>query len=203
MEPSSPWAATAALAAVAEPEVPPFRFLQSITCKSGYKLNEVEPLHVILGDLEIGEDKAVVLIQTNIDDMSPQSLSYAINQLFEAGALDVYQTPIYMKKNRLGIQLSVSVRQRDEARLANLILKETTTLGVNVHPLDHRYHAETRIVEVDTKYGRVPVKQKYLQGSLIQSKPEHDVMAKITAEKQISMDELTHEIFNQLKLKNM
>ena len=143
------------------------------------------------------EDKAVLLIQTNLDDMSPQLLSHAVNKLFEAGALDIYQGPVYLKKNRLGTQLSVVVRQCDEARLANLILKETTTMGVNVHPLDHRYHAETRMLEGETKFGKITVKQKFVEGILAQSKPGYEVMAKIFSEAQVSMDELNNEIVGQ------
>lgn len=87
------------------------------------------------------------------------------------------------------------------ARLANLILKETTTLGVNVHPLDHRFHAETRMVELETKFGKIPVKQKFIEGILAQSKPEYEVMAKIASEAQVSMDELNNKIIGQLMIK--
>ena len=193
--------AAAILSTLVEFEVPPFRFLQSIEPQSGQEISGVQSLHVIVGEMEITEDKDIVLIQTNIDDMSAQLLSHAINRLFEAGALDIYQTPIYMKKNRLGVQLNVVVRQRDEAELAKLILRETTTLGVNVRVLDHRYHAEVRMVTVETKYGSIPVKQKYLDGVLIQSKPEYEVTAKIVSEFKISMDELHHEVEEQLRLK--
>jgi hypothetical protein len=196
------WVAAAMLAVLAEFQVPPFRFLQTINSPVGPGGDELQALQVVVGELDIAEDKTIVLIQTNIDDMSSQLLSYVINRLFEAGALDVYQVPVYMKKNRLGIRLNVVVRQQDEARLANLILRETTTLGVNVRPLHHNYHAEVRMVEVETKYGIIPVKQKYLDGVLIQSKPEYEVMAKITTESRVSMDELHNEIAEQLKLKN-
>jgi pyridinium-3,5-bisthiocarboxylic acid mononucleotide nickel chelatase len=190
------------LAMLAEFQVPPFRFLQTVNGLVSPDGSEVQPLHVVVGELDIAEDKAIVLIQTNIDDMSSQLLSYVINRLFEAGALDVYQMPIYMKKNRVGIRLNVVVRQRDEIKLANLILRETTTLGVNVRPLHHNYHAEVQMVEVETKYGTIPVKQKYLDGVLLQSKPEYEVTAKIASTGQVSMDELHNEIVEQLKLKN-
>ena len=194
------WVAAAMLATLAEFQIPSFRFLQTVDSQISPDRNEIQPLHVVLGELEIAEDKAIVLIQTNIDDMSSQLLSYVINRLFEAGALEVYQMPIYMKKNRLGIRLNVVVRQQDEAKLANLILRETTTLGVNVRPLDHNYHAEVQMVEVETKYGAIPVKQKYLDGVLIQSKPEYEVTAKIASTGQVSMDELDSEIVDRLKL---
>jgi len=71
-----------------------------------------------------------------------------------------------------------------------------------VSSLDHNYHAEVRVIEVETKYGNIPVKQKYLDGVLIQSKPEYEVTAKIASIGQVSMDELHNEIVEQLKLKN-
>jgi len=123
------WMAAAMLATLADFRIPPFRFLQTVKGQVDPEGGYARPLHVVVGELEIAEDKAIVLIQTNIDDMSSQLLSYVINRLFEAGALDVYQMPIYMKKNRLGIRLNVVARQQDEAKLANLILRETTTLG--------------------------------------------------------------------------
>ncbi|MDD5367897.1 MAG: DUF111 family protein [Anaerolineaceae bacterium] len=194
------WVGIAMLAALAQFEVPQFHFLQSVSCRTGLEGNAVHPLQVILGETETAGIKDVVLIQTNIDDMSPESLSYATLRLFDAGALDIFQTPIYMKKNRLGIQLNVIGKQQDEAKLANLMLNETTTLGVNVQPLDHRYHAETRMVEVETKYGKIPVKQKYLLGTLVQSKPEYEVLSKIAAEMHIPMHELSNEIGEQLRI---
>ena len=195
------WVVAIMLAALTEFEVPPFRFLKTVDCRVDPEKKSVLPLYVVLGEFNIAEDKAVMLIKTNLDDMNPQLLSHAINQLFEAGALDIYQVPVYMKKNRLGTQLSLVVRQRDEARLANLILKETTTLGVNVHSLDHRFNAETRMVEVETKFGKIPVKQKFIEGILAQSKPEYEVMAKIASEAQVSMDELNNESVSQLMIK--
>lgn len=195
------WVAAAVLSTLADFDVPPFRFLQKVNNQPDLDGSQVGSLSVVVGELEIAEDKAIALIQTNIDDMSPQLLSHAITRLFEAGALDIYQTPIYMKKNRLGIQLNVVVRQRDEAKLANLILKETTTLGVNVRPLDHRYHVDVRMLQVETKYGSIPVKQKFLDGILIQSRPEYETIAKIASETHVSLEELQTEIAGQLNPK--
>lgn len=180
------WLAAACLASLAKFRLPDFRLIQA---GPGF----------VLGELDDADQAGNVLIQTSMDDISPQLVSYAIERLFEAGALDVYQVPITMKKNRLGIQLNVTARQEDEARLAGIILRETTTLGVNVRPLDHRYHAETRMVKVDTKYGVIPVKQKFWDGQLIQSRPEYAVIAKIATQFQISLDELNFEIRSQLK----
>jgi uncharacterized protein (DUF111 family) len=192
------WVAAATLAVLGEFQFPPFRYIRSAGNSLMPGNSERQPLKVLLGELEIAEDKETVLIQTNIDDMNPQLMSYAIARFFDAGALDVYQVPIQMKKNRMGIQLNVTVRQRDEARLANMILTETSTLGVNVRTLDHRYHAEIRMVTVETKFGTLPVKQKYVNGVLIQSRPEYEAAAKIASTLMISMDEVYNEVVRQL-----
>jgi len=193
------WVAAALLSVLGEFQIPSFRYIRSIGNLENINEMGNQPLKAVLGELDIAEDKEVVLIQTNIDDMNPQLLSYAITRLFEAGAIDVYQIPIQMKKNRSGIQLNVTARQRDEAKLANLILIETTTLGVNIRKLDHRYHAEISLQMIDTKFGRIPIKQKFVDGVLIQSRPEYEAAAKIASELKITMDEVYNEVVRQLK----
>ncbi len=77
----------------------------------------------------------MVQLQTNIDDMNPQLYADVSEKLFDAGAADVWFTPIQMKKNRPGVMLSVLGTIANEQPLANIILRETTTLGVRVQPL--------------------------------------------------------------------
>jgi pyridinium-3,5-bisthiocarboxylic acid mononucleotide nickel chelatase len=73
-------------------------------------------------------------IETNIDDMNPQIFGHVVAKLFHAGALDVYFTPIFMKKNRPATKLSVIARNEDEQIICDLLLRETSTLGVRVQP---------------------------------------------------------------------
>lgn len=99
----------------------------------------------------------VVVIETNIDDYNPEFYEYVIGRLFEAGARDVYLTPVHMKKNRPGILLTVLGSDTDRERLAGIVLTETSAIGL-------RYYPARRIVlarhtrEVSTPYGIVRIK---------------------------------------------
>ena len=112
-------------------------------------------------------------IETNIDDMNPQIFGHVMAKLFQAGALDVYFTSIFMKKNRPGTKLSVIARLEDEQSIADLLLKETSTLGVRVTPV-RRHEAGRAIRHIDTRFGKVPLKLKILDGKVIQASPEFD-----------------------------
>lgn len=127
-----------------------------------------------------GHKHAMILLETNIDDMNPQIYAHVMSRLFAAGALDVFLQPIYMKKNRPGNVLSVIARQADEEELARIILTETTTLGLRVQPM-RRHEADRRMTTVTTAYGDVPVKLKILDGRVIQAAPEHDVCAALAS----------------------
>ena len=94
----------------------------------------------------------VVLLETNLDNATGEQLGFAMERLFEAGALDVWHTPIQMKKNRPGVLLSALGPAALESRLAEVFLRDTPTLGVRVRPVG-RYVADRDIVTVETEYG--------------------------------------------------
>jgi len=133
----------------------------------------------------------LVLMETNIDDMNPQAFGHVMNRLLAAGALDVYLIPIYMKKNRPATLLGVIARQSDEARLARLILEETSTLGVRVQPIT-RYEAERDICTVQTEYGEVPLKRKILDGRVVQAAPEYDACARLADQHGVPFNTVYH-----------
>ena len=114
-----------------------------------------------------------VVLETNIDDMTPQLLVPATEALFAAGALDVTVSPLSMKKGRQGWLVSVIARAAEEAVLAGTLLRETSTMGVRVHEV-RRYEADRRPAEVDTPYGRVAVKLKLLGGTVVAATPEFE-----------------------------
>lgn len=123
----------------------------------------------------LGQSSLVVL-ETNIDDMNPELYAGARQALSAAGALDVWTTPIQMKKDRPGVLLSVlSPADREEA-LVRTILTETTSLGVRSRGVT-RYEADREMATVETAYGQVPVKVKRVDGVAVGAKPEHDVCA--------------------------
>ena len=93
----------------------------------------------------------------HIDDMTAEALGFAMERLQEAGALDVSAAPILMKKGRPATALTVLCRAEDEARLAEAVLRETSTLGVRVHPCA-RYTLTPSLRQVETAYGPIAIK---------------------------------------------
>jgi uncharacterized protein (DUF111 family) len=140
----------------------------------------------------------MVQIETNIDDMNPQLFGHVMERLFVAGALDVYLTPIYMKKNRPATLLGVIARRQDEATLADLILRETTTLGLRVQPI-YRYEAQRNFRLVHTRYGDVKVKQKIIDGKVLQTVPEYDDCVRLANENEVSLADIYAEVNRKLE----
>ena len=118
----------------------------------------------------------IILLETNIDNATGEQLGYAMEQLFNAGALDVWHTPIQMKKNRPAILLSALAPAELETQLAEAILRYTPTLGVRVRPIT-RYVAHRDTITVDTEFGPIRLKRKYLSGQIVSQSPEHDDIA--------------------------
>jgi len=131
-------------------------------------------------------------IETNIDDMNPQIFGHVMAKLFQAGALDVYFTPIFMKKNRPATMLSVIGRKEDEKSICDLLLRETSTLGVRVKPI-WRHEAERTIRIIETCYGQVPVKLKILDGDIIQATPEFDDCVRLAEQAGIPVAQVLQE----------
>jgi len=121
---------------------------------------------------------ALVVLETNIDDMNPELYAAASKALFAAGARDVWLTPIQMKKDRPGVQLSVLGPAAQEAVLTRVLLTETTTLGVRAQPVT-RYEADRTTTTVDTAYGPVQVKVKVMDGTPLGAKPEYDACVRL------------------------
>lgn len=117
-----------------------------------------EPTHPGTTGLEADE---VVVFETNLDDSTPQVIGHAMERLLDEGALDVFLTPIQMKKNRPGVMLTALCEPGDAARLEAVIFAETTTFGVRRHRCA-RSTLRRRFVTVETKYG--PVRMKIGEG---------------------------------------
>lgn len=127
---------------------------------------------------ELVDESQLVQIETNIDDMNPELYSAVSDQLFAAGALDVWLTPIQMKKGRPAVLLSILAPASREQTLADLLLQETTTLGVRVHHV-HRHEAKRDFVTVETRYGTVPIKRKWANDKVVGVKPEYEVCLRL------------------------
>ena len=142
----------------------------------------------------------VMELETNIDDSTGEVLGYVHEQLMELGCLDVWFTPIQMKKNRPATMLSVLVRRDLVDAAAELILKETSTLGVRRRPV-RRYEAERQVVNVDTSLGVVPVKLKRIGDTIAQAAPEYEACKKIALETGLPLAEVMRVVVNEATMR--
>lgn len=116
-------------------------------------------LRVVLGNTFEEESvlEEVTILETNIDDMSSEILGYTMERLLEKGALDVFYTPIYMKKNRPAVMLTVLCRKEKEKELTEILFRETTTLGIR-KSVSSRYCMDRETMRVKTRCGDIRVK---------------------------------------------
>jgi hypothetical protein len=184
--------AAALLAELATFARPPMR-VESV----GYGFGEKEfpwanGLRIWLGETTESETDGrdqVALLVSNLDDAEGELLGYAMERLFEAGALDVWFEPIQMKKNRPGTKLSVLCSPERVDQLASIMLRETPTLGVRIERLERRA-AERGIREVETPWGRVRVKDKWVAGERLASSPEYEDCADIARRENVPLREV-------------
>ena len=131
-------------------------------------------LRVLVGEsAETGVDEDVVLLETNLDDLNPQLVPDAVERCQAAGALEVWVTPVQMKKGRPGVVLSALARPDREASVAEAMLTETTTLGVRIAPL-RRIELEREERTVTVAGAPVRIKVGRLDGKVVNVVPEHD-----------------------------
>lgn len=118
-------------------------------------------------------DERLWMIETNMDDISPQILGHVMDRAFAVGALDCYFTSVQMKKNRPGVLLSILCREEQRATLTELLFSETTTLGIRAYEVERRA-LERTIVTVKTQYGPIDVKVAQLNGHIVKEMPEFE-----------------------------
>jgi uncharacterized protein (TIGR00299 family) protein len=145
--------------------------------------------------LMLGEEKgaaredlpgSAIVIEANIDDMTPQNFGYVTDKLLAAGALDVFTVPIQMKKGRPGHLLQVLAAREALDALSQIIFRETTTIGIRHHTVD-RTMLEREFVEVETDYGKIQVKVSKLDGEVVNAAPEYEDCARIAREKGVAL----------------
>lgn len=131
-------------------------------------------LRILLGTRAgVPRERQLSLLETNLDDLSPQLVADAAESLRAAGALDVWVTPVQMKKGRAGIVLAALCDLEHEAALRRVIFHTTSTLGVRAQTV-RRSELDRRVVEVSLEGGRVRVKLGLLDGKVLTATPEHD-----------------------------
>ncbi|QEM69454.1 nickel pincer cofactor biosynthesis protein LarC [Geobacter sp. FeAm09] len=152
-------------------------------------------LRAFLGtaDKEQGGGDPVVVAETNIDDSTPEVLGYVMERLLAEGALDVFFTPVQMKKNRPATQLSFLCRPEGLEKLARLVLTETSAIGLR-HYAVGRIILERRLEECQTPFGPVRFKLVFDGGQLLRAAPEYEDCRRIARERGIPCREVMEQV---------
>lgn len=135
---------------------------------------------------------SVCVIEANIDDMSPQIAGHLAERVLAAGALDIYFTPVQMKKNRAGLLVSVVADPADRDRLIRLLFEESTTIGVRVHTAERRT-MERKQIPVDTDYGPLRIKVSCLDGEVLNFAPEYEDCRKAARDRGVPLKKVLAE----------
>jgi len=132
-------------------------------------------LRVLFGETEASgaTDERLWMLETNLDDASPQIIGHVMDRVLELGALDCFFTPVQMKKNRPGVLLSVLCGLDEKEALMKLLFTETTTLGVRSYKVARRA-LQRSVVTVETQYGPIDVKVAHLDGRVVNEMPEFE-----------------------------
>ena len=141
------------------------------------EFEQVNCVRIFMGESEDGLKDSVIELQCNLDDMTGEEIGYAAEVLMNEGALDVFTTPIGMKKNRPGILLTVLVKPEEKDRFARLIFENTTTIGIR-YILKDRFILNRKTEEVSTKLGKARIKISEGYGT-VKAKPEYEDAAGI------------------------
>jgi uncharacterized protein (TIGR00299 family) protein len=131
----------------------------------------------------------VVVLECEIDDMNPQIFGSLMDRLYAAGALEVFYSPVQMKKNRPGTLMTVVAKPEDRERITDLVFRESTTIGVRHHELS-RECLDREMVAVSTPIGVVRFKVASRGGQILNAQPEFDDLAKLSAERGIPIKDV-------------
>jgi len=150
-------------------------------------------LRIVMGETEdVLLRDTIQVIETNVDDMNPEFYDHIVRRLFEAGALDVYLVPIYMKKTRPGNVLSVLAEPKDKRKLISIILDETTTFGLRTYVAE-KIMLSRKTITVRTTFGDVKVKIAFAGEEVKTIAPEYDDCLRIAREKGVPIKDVFHQ----------
>ena len=176
--------------------------------KIGYGAGQkVFPDRPNLFRLILGEDEApwkqeeMLVMETNIDDMNPEFYDYVLDRLFAAGARDVFLSPIQMKKNRPGTLLRVIAEPSQREKLAKILFRETSTIGLRYYPVK-RVILKRSASRVKTKFGTVKVKIIEEPDGTKRATPEYEDLRRIAAAKKIPLKVLYDEVLRSFRERN-
>ncbi|MCR4630685.1 MAG: nickel pincer cofactor biosynthesis protein LarC [Treponema sp.] len=148
-------------------------------------------LRAILGQAD-EKPEQILEYTCNLDDISAERIAFAMEQLFEAGAVEAYTIPVTMKKSRPGNLLCVMCRERDKEKILQTIFKHTTTLGVREN-ISNRYFLSRQIEKIETEFGQIRIKKSEGYG-VKRAKYEYEDLAAIARKTGLSIDEITRKL---------
>jgi uncharacterized protein (TIGR00299 family) protein len=170
--------------------------------QAGYGAGESDPeipnlLRVSIGttaDEEAGlASDQVAVVETNVDDMSPQIYEHVMEKALEMGARDVFLSPIQMKKNRPGTLITIICGPGDVGRAANLLMTETTSIGIRWR-LENRLKAKREIRSIETPWGRIHVKDAKIGHRIVNTSPEYDDCKKVANQYGVSLKTVMEKV---------
>ncbi|MGH4039212.1 MAG: nickel pincer cofactor biosynthesis protein LarC [Sphaerochaeta sp.] len=194
----------AALIATLKPtfDTPSLKGLKKIGLGSGKRYtdraNYVRAM--IIEEDELSLSDSIIKMETNIDDCSGEELGYTLDLLFEAGALDVFYTPIYMKKNRPAYILSLIIRPEDRALMEKIIFTNTSSIGIRYTKME-RTILDRKKCYVDTKYGKILAKECSFSG-IKRVYPEYESVVSAAASYGVSYKEVYNCVISKINLES-
>jgi pyridinium-3,5-bisthiocarboxylic acid mononucleotide nickel chelatase len=145
---------------------------------------------------EVGSQDTIRVLEANIDDMNPQIYGYFLEKALAAGALDVFTTPVQMKKSRPGILITVLCKPHEEDKFQEMLFAETTTLGVRSTRAQRRV-LPREWVKVTTQFGEVRIKVARVAGQVRQASPEFEDCRKLAEEKNVPLQKVIDEAMRE------
>lgn len=146
-------------------------------------------LRLYIGEISTIEENKIIIIEANIDDLNPQVYEYTMDKLFDVGALDVWLTPIVMKKSRPATLLSVLLNSRDIDEIARILFTETSTIGIRYQYVE-RIVAQRDFNTVETPWGEVKIKISKYNNEVCHISPEYDDCRRIAQTNKIPLKEI-------------
>lgn len=151
-------------------------------------------LRIMIGEgYSPSEQDSITVIESNIDDMNPQFYDHIMNRLFKGGALDVFLTPIIMKKNRPAVKITLLSEIDNVNNLADILLSETTSFGLRMYKTE-RVKLKREIKVIKTEYGNAKVKIGKRNSKIIKVVPEYEDCKRIAEEKGISIKDIYEKV---------
>lgn len=155
-------------------------------------------LRVMLARIE-DETESVIEVRTNIDDETPEIISYAVGKLLSSGVLDAWVAPVTMKKGRPGMIIGFLCHEKDLDRLTDILFENTSTIGVRYHRVNRKI-MQRRIENIKTKYGKVKVKVSK-KGKNFNINAEYDDCAKLAEKYGLPVSDIKREAEHKCSLK--